>query len=298
MKKLKFILFFSFLFAGTIFAQEESTFNDYNLVETITTPEGFENQIGQISRDGKNYFLGLLDNNNKGWIFVYQIKNSGKATLKQKFEMPVLDQSVVSKKLMAGDEIYFNGQVTLSSDELTVVFSGNFGGTWNGNDLYIATRPNKSVNFSEVKALENINNPTSAEAYPCLSPDALRLYYTFNNEVYMSQRASVTDEFTNGHKIRLNLEEMGEVISCWVSDDEKSIVLCNGSEVYTATRVNQNALFSIPQILSADFSNFDFVSSVNIVGNKVFIYNSETVEKSYEDVRTIEVQSILIFEKK
>ena len=84
---------------------------------------------------------------------------------------------------------------SLSSDELTMVFNNPNVGGW---DMYIATRPNESSAFGNIRSLSEINT-AGMEMRPFLSPDALSIYYMdgSSHTIFEATRQSLNDPFDN-----------------------------------------------------------------------------------------------------
>jgi hypothetical protein len=82
---------------------------------------------------------------------------------------------------------------SLSSDELTIVYDNPNVGGW---DMYIATRPDKSSSFSNIRNLSEINT-AGFESRPFLSPDALSIYWSLGGQIFEATRSSLSDLFGN-----------------------------------------------------------------------------------------------------
>jgi hypothetical protein len=84
-------------------------------------------------------------------------------------------------------------QPSLSSDELTIVFNNPNVGGW---DMYIATRPDKSSAFGNIRSLSEINT-AGFDQRPFLSPDALNIYWSNGLQIFEATRGSPSDLFGN-----------------------------------------------------------------------------------------------------
>jgi len=84
---------------------------------------------------------------------------------------------------------------SLSADELTIVYGNPSVG---GEDLYIATRPDKNSAFGNIRNLAEINS-SSGESGEYLSPDALKIYFTSDrngtSQLFEAVRNSINDPF-------------------------------------------------------------------------------------------------------
>jgi hypothetical protein len=61
--------------------------------------------------------------------------------------------------------------------------------------------PKELLTHPYIKYQHQINEPGVAEAYPWISADALRMYFTKNNEIYTSERNGRYEEFGKPHKV-------------------------------------------------------------------------------------------------
>ncbi len=85
----------------------------------------------------------------------------------------------------------------LTDDELTMVFTKT-DGSQGGEDLYIATRPDKISPFGNVRSLSELNTSVSDDA-GWISPDGLSIYFesTRNGpcQLFYATRSSINDPF-------------------------------------------------------------------------------------------------------
>jgi hypothetical protein len=86
---------------------------------------------------------------------------------------------------------------SLSADELTIVYNNPSVGGW---DMYMATRPNTSSPFGNIRNLSEINT-AGFDSKPSLSPDALSIYWSIQNlgQIFQATRSSLNDPFGNVH---------------------------------------------------------------------------------------------------
>lgn len=80
---------------------------------------------------------------------------------------------------LGGDSTHVVGHPTLSSDELTIIFSADFDGSHGGKDLWIATRESTTADFSPARNLGDVINTPGDEMFPFLRDDSL-LYFSSN----------------------------------------------------------------------------------------------------------------------
>ena len=106
--------------------------------------------------------------------------------------------------------------------------------------------PPLSKRISKVKSLNTIDK---AEAYPHLSADGLRLYYTAQKDsgfgrMYYAQRNSVDEAFSNYRPLSPYLTDYFFAGS--LTADELTMYLCKRSHIYVSKRASHNEPFSEP----------------------------------------------------
>ncbi len=109
------------------------------------------------------------------------------------------------------------------------------------------------------RALSEINHEERVDAYPWLSADGLRIYYTANadegidDKLFMASRNSTDDAFENITELDVNLE--GEAnVSCWLTNDELKSTLWSENQMaksgsplfFTLTEAAKLACFQNP----------------------------------------------------
>ena len=76
------------------------------------------------------------------------------------------------------------------------------------------------------RALDEINIANAVDAYPWISTNGLRVYFTQNVEgtdrIVMAERSSANEPFQKPVALDLNMNEYGNM-SCWLSNDELTI---------------------------------------------------------------------------
>ena len=90
---------------------------------------------------------------------------------------------------------------SLTQDELTIVFTGrDISGGQGGYDLWMATRQNKNLPFTNIINLAEINS-TELDAHPSISPDGLTLYFDSDrngtSQLFKATRESLDAPFDN-----------------------------------------------------------------------------------------------------
>jgi Tol biopolymer transport system component len=105
---------------------------------------------------------------------------------------------------------------SLTPDELTIVFTGrDIPGGQGGYDLWMATRYNKNVPFTNITNLAEINS-TELDAHPSISSDGLTLYFDSNRngtgQLFKATRDSLDAHFDKPEHLSF-FDSPGENIS-------------------------------------------------------------------------------------
>jgi len=115
---------------------------------------------------------------------------------------------------------------------------------------------NEIVTVDSTRALSEINTSTQAEAYPWISDDGLRLYYTEGGEIYYTERNSLTEKFTNAAPLAINSATYTN-ISCWLTHDELHIFYVieesdgtHDRSLYHASRTAKTEAFNSPNLVT------------------------------------------------
>jgi outer membrane protein OmpA-like peptidoglycan-associated protein/tetratricopeptide (TPR) repeat protein len=171
-----------------------------------------ESSIG-LSHDGKQLFIYIDNDKNKGDIFYCFIDENNEWSSPKPFGKPVNSE-------------FIENAITISEDGNTVVFSSNRKGGKGGLDLYISSRKNKKSNWSEPQNITAVNSEYDDE-----SP------YLIGNTLYFSSKGhdgmggydlfkSVYDSTTSTWSKPQNL---GHPINS--TADDFSIVVAEGGKV-------------------------------------------------------------------
>jgi len=113
----------------------------------------------------------------------------------------------------------------------------------------------------EIRPLFELDQAATGEAYPWISDDGLRIYYTAYNEldsvfsIWYSERSSQTTTFDAHYLLEIN-SPFDDNLSAWLSSDETTICFARrchkpdiDTEIYIATRESKEALFNNPRAL-------------------------------------------------
>jgi hypothetical protein len=257
------------------------TDTSFSLADTLRLPQGYVPGSGQLSKDGLEYYLSLSENSSKQLLYVLR-----RDAISEVFGSPQPLLGAIN------DTSVYNEQPSVTADKKTIVFCRANTDSWTAVDLYIATRSDTSLPFDSVRSISELNSADEAEAYPCISPDGLRLYFTkgmvpFDN-LMLSVRESTSDLFGPAQLVMHSLLYT-EKSSCWLSNDEREIYFMTRGSIYDvryAIRESSNDSFSLPKGIPS-LNGYHFISGISLVGDELYLYNSSATN----------VKSILIFHR-
>jgi len=131
--------------------------------------------------------------------------------------------------------------------------------------------------YDSIRELTEINDPNRADAYPWISSDGLRLYYTGmpdGNKLMFTQRPNMNGYFISPTVIPIN--SVLDPRSCWLSTDELDIYLTSGNYLYYAHRDAISLPFNTPFNISLFGTTFSFISgpSLNTAQDELFLFSS------------------------
>jgi Tol biopolymer transport system component len=116
--------------------------------------------------------------------------------------------------------------MSISADELMIVFSSNRPGGNGKMDLYVTTRPTKNNEWTEAINLGSTVNTSSGEGNPALSADGLSLYFNSNrpgglgyNDIYVSTRESTDADWGEPVNVGPPINTSGQNHNPFISAD-------------------------------------------------------------------------------
>jgi hypothetical protein len=147
-------------------------------------------------------------------MYYFRTEPGALSRLKLSTRNAVTDEWPVGSNI---DELNALGRVaspTLTSDELTIVFSGSgLAGGLGGHDLWVATRGTRTSTFGPAVNLSGLNT-ASAEYHPSMSGDGLRVYFISNRngifQIFQAERAALGVPF--GSPVALTEFELPEAV--------------------------------------------------------------------------------------
>jgi len=119
----------------------------------------------------------------------------------------------------------------------------------------------------------NINVAGMADAYPYLSADGLRLYFTTGRNggslgrIHLSTRASIADVFGDPVILSKNVEQ--EFYGATLTADELILCASKSGDLYLSQRSSMQSEFGVPVKIKGQTSEFHFGASISPDGSEI-----------------------------
>lgn len=272
-----------FFYSIGALAQSNYTSNGlFSFEQALPIPSQYEAGPGQLTKDGHQFILGLTTGDVEGQaelnsnIYLYDLRQTNPGSAITSLELPNAEDSVR----------YF--QCSASEDEKSIVFVVNSYGGWADNQLGTAEKLS-SGKYGNFRNLDEINDNDLSDAYPWLSGDGLRLYFCRNFILYSAERKTIDSKFSTAVPVNFIGDVNLEIVSCWLSDNEKTILFISNNNIYKSTRDNPASEFSFPQVYTFEFKDFYFIAGL------CFTPDKKTMYLYYSDEST---QQILVYNLK
>ena len=163
------------------------------------------------------------------------------------------------------------------------------------DNLLSLMSPESDTSFFQVTPLTEINAEDTADAYPFLSADGLRLYFVqgaddMPNELYVVSRPDRYSKFSN--KTLVSPFFGNGIMACWLTLDELTIYYTSinedGDNMLRATRNSKTSPFSRPDTVNIEGMNENFFSSVSLTPdqNQMYVYVDDLIA-SYSKVNDL-----------
>jgi hypothetical protein len=129
--------------------------------------------------------------------------------------------------------------------------------------------------YDSIRSLSEINDPNYADAYPWISPDGLRLYYTSGanfNGLMFTQRADTNSFFITPTLVPILVSD---ALSYWLSTDELDVYISTRYNIKFAHRDSVSLPFNTPVTINLlGISGAPFLSgaSLNEPQDELFMY--------------------------
>lgn len=251
------------LFSSISVAQDYSHIEGFQFLGTIPIPDNHSANPGELSRNGKSFYLSVKDTSNNYRLLRYTRKKAGSLFSNSKQLKGALDIDTLRPS-----------QPSTSANEKILIITHNDGSGWDGNDLYECKRKNKKKDPYALKPISALNTSRS-EAYPWVSANGLRLYYTGNDELMMSSRNSTSDEFGPGQILKFSSDINYDILSCWLPNDESAIYFVANNTIYMA-KAQSTGLFGEVTVYADAFDEEDFIAGLSFTNDmsELFLYSS------------------------
>ncbi len=126
----------------------------------------------------------------------------------------------------------------------------------------------------DCRVTNGINQPKVADAYPYLSADGLRLYFTSNREgghgrFFISQRTSVVLPF--GEPMVLGKELVDGFYAGTMTADELTLCMVKAGDMYISYRRSMQHEFSQPVLIKGQSENYHFGPAISPDGSEIIV---------------------------
>lgn len=137
--------------------------------------------------------------------------------------------------------------------------------------------------YDSIRNISELNDPNLGDAFPWISSDGLRIYYTRGN---FSERRLVFASRPDTLSLFNTPAEVPGVaavnsISHWLSDDELTIYLCNGTSLYVSKRNTVSSPFAIPAQVSLSLPTFDYIYGPSLNADETKLYLSVNLQNEF-----------------
>jgi len=263
---VKLPLFICFLYSATAFSQGSlHTKGIFLYKDSLKIPSTYEIGPGQLTKNGNAFILGLLDGelddyyNLHSDIYAYSLNPADSANPIKPFKLPNAPDSVR----------YF--QCTASDENNTLIYVVNAFAGWNDNELGIAQKQPDGT-YKHIRMLTELNDPLQSDAYPWISGDGLSIYYNRNFKMMFAKRKSVNENFSAPKEIDFDGNVQLEIVSCWLTPDEKTMFIVANNLIYRASRKSIDNKFSFPELMTDEFKQFYFLAGISFLPDRKTMY--------------------------
>lgn len=137
--------------------------------------------------------------------------------------------------------------------------------------------------YDSVRNISELNDPNLGDAFPWISADGLRIYYTNGN--FSERRLVVASRPDTLSLFNTPVEVPGVTsvnsISHWLSEDELTIYLCNGTSLYVSKRNTVSSPFAIPAQVSLSLPTFDYIYGPSLNSDETKLYLSVNLQNEF-----------------
>jgi len=237
--------------------------------EVLAFSDGGIISPAQFSKDGLKLYYAVADSSGPSLYAYYRKKT--KKPFKKKIRIDVQ---------LAPETVDFF-QPSFTEDGNYLVFSGQTSeeSGWNDNELYLSERIGD--HYGNTRILDEINRNGYADAYPWISSDGLRLFYTMDEHIQFTSRESADEVFNKPRKLDLGADENETITSCWLNIQETEIYYIRGTYIYQAVRLGRDSDFGEPILFMDGLKDLEFISGLSFTPDMkqmVIYYSGEEME--------------------
>lgn len=142
--------------------------------------------------------------------------------------------------------------------------------------------------YGDVRKLTEVNTVGKADAYPWISPDAKRLYFTkqttSGTNIFKASRKDKYSDFGDPEQVEIgrpfNSDSRFEIISFWLTSDELEMyVTLSGGEIYYYEKEDNQYKNQRKITIKGDYSGF--IAGITLTPDKeeMYLYNNADEQK-------------------
>jgi len=170
--------------------------------------------------------------------------------------------------------------------------------------LLSAISYSQPILYDTVRVLGEIN-AINADAYPWISSDGLRIYYTHGAPTYgapltlmYTERPNITSTFSSPIPVPINISNP---YSCWLTNDELTVYVCKQDSFFYADRSSTSSSFGVLnkiELVGAPFYTFHTSPYLNSTEDKLYIslFTTSTKFKIAEFTRSAS-SNVFVFDR-
>lgn len=153
-------------------------------------------------------------------------------------------------------------------------------------DEPITATNEKTHGWPETRFTKNINGSSRCEAYPWISSDGLRLYFTSNRDgghgnIYFSERNSVSEPFEKVTKV-FNTEKNQYYAASLTADELTMYLTLEGYTLYIAERKSRSEPFGTPRAIPELKERKLFGPGISADGREMMVVDYDTRQYKVE----------------
>ena len=135
-----------------------------------------------------------------------------------------------------------------------------------------------------IRELSELNTVGESDAYPYITGDGLRLYFTNNasgtNNLYYTSRPDIYSPFAAKQLVDASMFQ--GINSCWLTNDELEIYYSNSASLYHATRASTLTPFGTPTLINLVGGTGGFLNGPSLTPGAEELYVYEWPYKIYK----------------